>query len=155
MSTIYYDSPVGILKITANHEAILEVSFVQEKAVEDGNIVTTQCKQQLQEYFTGTRKYFDIALETVGTPYQKKVWEALRKIPYGETRSYKEIAIMSGNPLASRAVGMANNRNPIAIIIPCHRVIGSSGKLVGYAGGLDKKIHLLELEKRALVEAQR
>ncbi len=102
--------------------------------------------RQLQEYVTGRRKEFAIPLHQVGTPFQLKVWEELLRIPYGETRTYGEIAARVGNPKGSRAVGMANNRNPIAIVVPCHRVIGKSGSLIGYAGGLDIKQKLLELE---------
>lgn len=100
-------------------------------------------KSQLEEYFQGARKTFDLPLQPAGTPFQKKVWDALCTIPYGETRSYKEIALQIHNPRGCRAVGMANNRNPIMIMIPCHRVIGSNGSLVGYAGGLDIKEWLL------------
>ena len=96
----------------------------------------------------GRRREFQLPLAPKGTEFQQKVWKALLDIPYGETRSYGEIARAIGNPKASRAVGMANNRNPIAIIIPCHRVIGSTGKLVGYGGGLDKKEFLLNLERQ-------
>jgi methylated-DNA-[protein]-cysteine S-methyltransferase len=101
---------------------------------------------QLDEYFSKKRKKFDIPIELDGTDFQKKVWEALQNIPYGETRSYGEIASVTGNSKASRAVGMANNRNPIAIIVPCHRVIGHDGSLTGYAGGLELKQALLDLE---------
>ena len=107
-----------------------------------------EAKKQLEEYFEGKRKVFDLPLKQEGTEFQKKVWEALEKIPYGETRTYKEIAKMVGNEKASRAVGMANNKNNIPIIIPCHRVIGSNGKLVGYALGLDMKQYLLDLESK-------
>ncbi len=107
-----------------------------------------EAKKQLEEYFEGKRKVFDLPLKQEGTEFQKKVWEALEKIPYGETRTYKEIAKMVGNEKASRAVGMANNKNNIPIIIPCHRVIGSNGKLVGYALGLDMKKYLLDLESK-------
>ena len=103
--------------------------------------------QQLEEYLSGKRKVFDLPLKVEGTAFQKKVWKALCSIAYGETRSYKEIAIQIGNEKACRAVGMANNKNPIGILIPCHRVIGTNHKLVGYAGGLDKKEFLLKLEK--------
>ncbi len=99
------------------------------------------------EYFAGGRKDFDLPLCPRGTEFQKKVWSALREIPYGETRAYGEIAAAVGNPKAARAVGMANNRNPISVIVPCHRVIGSDGKLVGYGGGLDIKEFLLDLER--------
>lgn len=102
--------------------------------------------QQLEEYLAGQRQNFDLPLKPQGTPFQQKVWQALLTIPYGQTASYKEIAIKAGSPKGCRAVGMANNKNPIAIIIPCHRVIGSNGNLIGYAGGLDIKQKLLELE---------
>ncbi|MBU3160256.1 methylated-DNA--[protein]-cysteine S-methyltransferase [Clostridium frigoris] len=103
--------------------------------------------RQLQEYFSGKRKVFDLPLAPSGTEFQQKVWHALREIPYGKTNSYKDIAKNIGNIKAARAVGMANNKNPILIFIPCHRVIGSNGKLVGYAGGLDVKEKLLNIEK--------
>ena len=105
-----------------------------------------KAKTELTEYFAGQRKSFDLPLEPKGTAFQQSVWRALCEIPYGETVSYGQIAERIGNKKACRAVGMANNRNPIAIIIPCHRVIGAGGKLTGYAGGLDKKEFLLELE---------
>ena len=101
----------------------------------------------MKHYQERKRKFFDLPLKVEGTAFQKKVWQALCSIPYGETRSYKEIAIQIGNERACRAVGMANNKNPIGILIPCHRVIGTNHKLVGYAGGLDKKEFLLKLEK--------
>lgn len=100
------------------------------------------------EYLKGERTTFALPLDPVGTPFQKRVWEELTKIPYGEVRSYKEIATLCGNPLACRAVGMANNKNPIPIVIPCHRVIGSNGKMVGYAYGLNMKEMLLQLEQK-------
>ncbi|MBK5211404.1 MAG: methylated-DNA--[protein]-cysteine S-methyltransferase [Coriobacteriia bacterium] len=104
---------------------------------------------QLEEYFSGKRTEFDLDLDiTTGTDFQQKVWQALTTIPYGETATYKEIAERIGNPKACRAVGGANNKNPIAIVVPCHRVIGSNGKLIGYAGGLSKKVALLEREQR-------
>ncbi|NLY70869.1 MAG: methylated-DNA--[protein]-cysteine S-methyltransferase [Clostridiales bacterium] len=106
-----------------------------------------EASKQLDEYFMGNRFKFDLPLFLSGTEFQLKVWKALESIPYGETRSYKQIAEAIGNPKACRAVGMANNRNPISIIIPCHRVIGSSGRLVGYGGGLDIKEKLLQLER--------
>jgi len=102
--------------------------------------------KQLDEYFNGKRRVFDLPLVLHGTDFQLKVWEALKTIPYGETRSYGEIAAITKNPKACRAVGMANNRNPIAVIIPCHRVIGKDGSMTGYAGGLELKRRLLEME---------
>lgn len=106
-----------------------------------------RAKQELVEYAEGRRKSFDLPLAAKGTEFQKKVWDALRSIPYGETRTYKQIAEQVGNPKGCRAVGMANNKNPIGIIVPCHRVIGSDGSLTGYAGGVDIKRRLLELEQ--------
>lgn len=143
----YLNSPIGFIKITANNEAINEVIFVENEEEDNPNALTQEVTNQLMEYFEGKRKVFNLPLSPIGTSFQQAVWEALCSIPYGETRSYGEIAKMIGNPKASRAVGMANNRNPISIIIPCHRVIGASGKLVGYGGGIDKKIYLLDLEK--------
>lgn len=143
----YLNSPIGFIKITANNEAINEVIFVENEKEDNPNALTQEVTNQLMEYFEGKRKVFNLPLSPIGTSFQQAVWEALCSIPYGETRSYGEIAKMIGNPKASRAVGMANNRNPISIIIPCHRVIGASGKLVGYGGGIDKKIYLLNLEK--------
>jgi methylated-DNA-[protein]-cysteine S-methyltransferase len=107
-------------------------------------------RTQLAEYFDGRRTTFELALSPKGTQFQTRVWEALRQIPYAATASYGEIAAAIGQPSASRAVGLANNRNPIAIIIPCHRVIGADGRLVGYGGGLDRKRYLLDLEASAL-----
>lgn len=109
-----------------------------------------EAASQLAAYFAGERKAFNLPLRMEGTAFQKAVWNALREIPYGETRSYKEIAQRVGNPNASRAVGMANHRNPIGIIVPCHRVVGADGKLTGYAGGIAAKDYLLQLERRNL-----
>ena len=106
--------------------------------------------RQLSEYLLGERKRFDLPLKPQGTVFQQQVWKALCDIPYGETRSYKQIAEAIGNPKAVRAVGMANNRNPLLIVVPCHRVIGANGKLVGYGAGIDKKEFLLKLEKSLL-----
>lgn len=115
--------------------------------VEEETILIKETAKQLNEYFEGKRKEFDLPLNIEGTPFQIKVWQALQKIPYGQTRSYKEIAEAINSPKAYRAVGMANNRNRIMIVIPCHRVIGSNNNLVGYAGGLKMKEMLLSLEK--------
>jgi len=108
-------------------------------------------RRQLEEYWRGERQEFDVPLAPRGTTFQKHVWEALLAIPYGKTASYSEIAAQVGNPKACRAVGLANGRNPISIIVPCHRVIGADGSLTGYGGGLDRKTVLLDLERRALV----
>jgi methylated-DNA-[protein]-cysteine S-methyltransferase len=111
-----------------------------------------EATRQLEAYFSGKLESFDLKLAPEGTEFQKSVWKALCKIPYGETRTYKDIAASVGKPKAYRAVGLANNRNPIAIIVPCHRVIGSNGKLTGYASGLDVKAFLLKLEENKLKE---
>ncbi|NLU35896.1 MAG: methylated-DNA--[protein]-cysteine S-methyltransferase [Clostridiales bacterium] len=147
----FTDSPVGKVGIIENGHAVTRVFFAAENNSTGINIAETEllkeaCRQ-LQEYFAGNRKKFDLPLAPEGTSFQLKVWKALQSIPYGETRSYKDIAIAVGSPKATRAVGMANNRNPIAIIIPCHRVIGSNGKLVGYGGGMHVKEFLLNLEQ--------
>ncbi len=146
-----YETKMGYIRIGHENGSVIEVKKIHEEIISDfgsRTALTDMVFMQLREYFEGKRKTFDIPYEMHGTEFQKKVWRALCDIPYGETRSYKEIAIAVGNEKASRAVGMANNRNPIGIIVPCHRVIGASGKLVGYAGGLEMKQFLLELEKR-------
>jgi len=145
-----YDSPFGPITLQSDGISLTDLSFglmVQGNYVPSPLDIFKITQQELDEYFSGTRKTFTVPLKTKGTPFQKLVWDALRQIPYGETRSYEDIAIQIGNPKACRAIGMANNRNAIGIIIPCHRVIGKDGSLVGYAGGLDKKIALLELER--------
>lgn len=153
---MYMDSPVGILKLVAHDQALVAVMWDNEdhkrvrlaEPVEDRqHPMLHKVKQQLQEYFAGQRQQFDLPLDFQGTAFQQQVWQALLSIPYGETRSYKEIAVQLGNEKAVRAVGAANGKNPISIIAPCHRVIGSSGALVGFAGGLDKKQILLSLEQ--------
>ena len=147
----YIDSPIGILGLVQEEECLTEVFFGKSESRKDYDYEETpllrETKNQLAEYFDGSRKRFDLPLNPKGTVFQQSVWQALLMIPYGETRSYKEIATIVGNPKASRAVGMANNRNPISIIVPCHRVIGSGGKLVGYGGGLPIKEQLLRLEQ--------
>lgn len=144
----YYKSAVGVLEIMANETAITRITYVEEIKEDHLNDVIQECSRQLDEYFGGTRTTFHIPIMPCGTSFQLRVWEALQSIPYGTTCSYKDIAIQIGNEKACRAVGMANNKNPIPIIIPCHRVIGKSGKLVGYAGGLDTKAYLLRHEER-------
>ena len=142
-----YNSPIGELYITADEYSLLSVSFSsKENEISDENNIIKTAKKQLDEYFSRRRKVFDLPINPIGTEFQKKVWAELIKIPYGKTRTYKEIALSIGSPKAVRAVGSANNKNPIAIIIPCHRVIGSNGKLTGYSGGLDKKQKLLNIE---------
>ena len=144
----YYESPIGKIKIEAEGESIIGVSFSMESSEWDENEAVIQCKNQLQEYFEGKRKEFDLNIKFIkGTEFQISVWKALSNISYGEKITYKSIAEKINNPKAVRAVGGANNKNPIAIIIPCHRVVGSNGKMVGYAGGIDKKEYLLKLEE--------
>ncbi|MFT4106134.1 MAG: methylated-DNA--[protein]-cysteine S-methyltransferase [Lacrimispora sp.] len=144
------ETDIGTLTIVCSEEELLAVDFGASEPL-DGvrrhTELTERTVGQLKEYFLGKRQEFDLPLKPAGTEFQRKVWEALRAIPYGQTRTYGEIAASIGNPKACRAVGMANNRNPIPIIIPCHRVIGAGGSLVGYGGGLDKKVKLLELEQ--------
>lgn len=143
-----FNSPLGIIEIVANEEFLifLHLTTATKKDI-NSNSITELCKLQLKEYFMDKRKEFTIPLEFKGTEFQKLVWTELTKIPYGETVSYKDIAIAVGNPKASRAVGGAVNKNPIFIIAPCHRVIGKNGTLVGFASGLDNKTYLLNLEK--------
>jgi len=147
----FYNYPIGIVGIAEEDGAISRVFFCEEKSLEGFEVIETQLIKkaagQLREYFDGKRKEFDLPLALHGTDFMVSVWQALMTIPIGETRSYKEVAAMISKPSACRAVGMANNRNPIAIIIPCHRVIGQNGDLVGYGGGLPTKQFLLELEK--------
>lgn len=149
-SGYYYDTKIGRIGLVENGEAITYLSFgdfdIKDLAIKETSLLKRASKQ-LFEYLDGQRREFDLPLEAHGTDFQMKVWKALQEIPYGETRTYKDIAIRVGNEKACRAVGLANNRNPISIFIPCHRVIGSNGKLVGYGGGLDIKEKLLNLER--------
>lgn len=142
------ETPVGTLWIEEADGAVSCVTSRPLSGPEGNAPVLEQAKKELTEYFAGTRKTFSVPLNPRGTDFQRAVWAALREIPYGETRSYGQIAAQVGNPKAGRAVGMANNRNPIAIIVPCHRVIGANGSLTGYAGGLNVKEELLALERR-------
>ena len=144
-------SPVGEIVIIEDKGKIVEIDIAKNNKLdnieEKDTELLLQTEKQLKEYFEGKRFDFEIPLNPIGTEFMQSVWKALEQIPYGETRTYKEIADAVGNPKASRAVGMANHRNPIPIIIPCHRVIGSYNNLVGYGLGLDMKQYLLELEK--------
>ena len=149
------ESPVGVLRLVSDGQALTSLMFDPPAAPvgerDDENPVLVEARAQLEAYFAGDRKDFDLPLAATGTPFQQRVWAALREIGYGETCSYGEIARRLGLPPgASRAVGAANGRNPIAIVVPCHRVIGSSGKLTGYAGGLERKERLLSLEQSVL-----
>lgn len=144
-----YQTVIGDLWIAEEDGAITNISFQkpEETMEEEETLILQEANKQLTEYFTKTRKVFDLPINPTGTPFQRMAWDSLLKIPYGETRTYKQQAELAGNPKAIRAVGMANNQNPIMIVIPCHRVLGSDGSLTGYAAGLDIKRFLLNLEK--------
>jgi methylated-DNA-[protein]-cysteine S-methyltransferase len=147
-----YDSPVGVIEITGSEEAVYSILFSEkEKAALKINADTPEilkdCMKQLDDYFKGKRQEFTIPYCMEGTDFQKKVWTALTEIPFAETGSYKDIAVSIGNEKAVRAVGMTNGKNKLSIIVPCHRIIGSNGKLTGYAGGLWRKEWLLQHEK--------
>lgn len=167
-STLSIPSPLGDLIAVANETHLLLLEFADSKGLEknvsviarshgdvaiqsEKNRILLQTQKELREYFSWTRRSFSLPLVPAGTEFQKKAWEALSRIPYGETRSYKEEAILAWNPKAVRAIGGANNKNPIVIIIPCHRVIGKNGKLVGYGGGIERKIWLLEHESKTWI----
>ncbi|MBU1202473.1 methylated-DNA--[protein]-cysteine S-methyltransferase [Patescibacteria group bacterium] len=142
----YLDSPVGVLEIVSDKQNILAINFVKKIGQNSDNTLGTKCVVQLNQYFKSKRKKFDLPIKLAGTNWQNKVWLALSKIPYGSVISYSDLAKMVGNPLASRAIGQAVNKNKIPIIIPCHRVVGATGRLVGYAGGLKNKKYLISLE---------
>ena len=144
---VYQESPIGLLQIHGEDEYITAIYFVEEAKEEVSTSPTVQqCAVQLEEYFAGKRKEFDLLLKPEGTGFQNKVWTQLQHIPFGETISYLTLAKQLGDPKCIRAAGSANGKNPISIIIPCHRVIGSNGKLVGYAGALWRKKWLLNHE---------
>jgi methylated-DNA-[protein]-cysteine S-methyltransferase len=148
------DSPYDPLTLVADDDGVLCGLYVvgqrhrppQESFGERDDTLFGEATEQLNAYFEGELKEFTVQLRLIGTPFQRSVWDQLRRIPYGETRSYGELAEALGNTGASRAVGLANGKNPIGIIVPCHRVIGASGSLTGYGGGLDRKRRLLDLE---------
>ena len=150
----YIETRIGCLGIAEENQFLTHLFFHHKKspsgAVEKGTPFLRDVAKQLKEYLGGKRKRFDLPLKFFGTDFQRSVWNALLTIPYGETRSYGEVAKQIGNPKACRAVGMANHWNPIAIIIPCHRVIGADGSLTGFGGGLTLKQQLLDIETSAL-----
>lgn len=151
----YIKSPIGNLLINEENGYIIEIDFLEDSAVNNfeytyDNHVIEICKSQLVEYFDGTRKVFSIPFKYETTEFRKRCYDALIQVPYGEVASYKDIAIKIGNEKACRAVGLANNKNNLPIIVPCHRIIGSNQKMVGYAGGIWRKEWLLEFEKRNL-----
>ena len=147
-ATTIIDSSVGELTLTSDGAALTALHFGVSGPATGPDDVTSAAAEQLAAYFAGDRREFDLPLRPAGTAFQHAVWDALRHIPYGETIGYGELAQRLGRPRAARAVGLANGTNPIAIVVPCHRVIGASGKLTGYGGGLERKRTLLELEAR-------
>jgi methylated-DNA-[protein]-cysteine S-methyltransferase len=148
LSKGYYGSPVGVLEITTNEEGVVSLYFVDKMQKPSGKVeIVKECIAQLEEYFAGKRRIFTLPLSMQGSDFQKKVWKELTHIPFGKTVSYLYVAMELGDKNSTRAVGSANGQNPVSIIVPCHRVIGTSGKLVGYGGGLDKKRWLLEFER--------
>jgi methylated-DNA-[protein]-cysteine S-methyltransferase len=155
-TSLFYDSPLGILEIAGTERGVEAVNFIEGRpsaGAANSNHAPAplvECGRQLDEYFRGRRTEFDLPLELTGTAFQKEVWRRLRLVPYGETTSYGAIAQAMKRPKAARAVGGANHRNPVSIIIPCHRVVGSGGSLVGYGGGLWRKERLLDHERSVL-----
>ena len=146
MPCLFYDSPIGPMTLVQEGEVLARLDFDVPSQPEETTPLLLEACRQLREYFAGERKAFALPLAPAGTEFQKKVWAALREIPWGETCSYGDIARAIWKPTASRAVGMANGRNPLPIFIPCHRVIGTNGFITGYSGGLEKKRFLLLLE---------
>ncbi len=145
----WIDSPIGVLRLKEEDGALTELLFGRQggKWEQGASPLLLQAEEELREYFEGKRREFTLPLSPKGTEFQRRVWNALLTIPYGETRSYEEIAVLAGSPKAFRAVGSANHNNPISILIPCHRVIGKNGSLTGYGGGMEAKRFLLELEQ--------
>ena len=148
MARMIFDTPLGWMRVTAHDGFITDLRFVEDTGgdTEQPDSLCQAAREQLAEYFAGRRREFHLPLRTAGTAFQKAVWEAVARIPYGQTCSYRDIANQIGRPEASRAVGAAVGKNPIWLIIPCHRIIGSNGALTGYAGGLWRKEKLLALE---------
>ena len=144
------ESPLGRIVLSSNETHLKSVNFSDVPVDENDNLpgILIDTRQQLKEYFSGTRMQFDLALDPDGTTFQQRVWHQLLQVPFGKTKSYRDLALELGSILNTRAVGTANGRNPIAIIVPCHRIIGSDGKMVGYAGGLERKRWLLLHEQQ-------
>lgn len=147
-----YESPIGVIEIVGNDEGIYSIMFSEQEKIannlrDDTPKVVKDCFDQLEQYFKGIRHEFELPFVLEGTAFQKTVWTALTTIPFAQTGSYKDIAVLIGNEKAVRAVGSANGKNKLSIVIPCHRIVGSNGKLTGYAGGLWRKEWLLQHEK--------
>jgi methylated-DNA-[protein]-cysteine S-methyltransferase len=153
----FVSSPVGALRLVAGGDALIRLAFAGDVAPSERvpHPVLDRMERELAEYFEGTRTVFEVPLAPKGTPFQLAVWKALDAIPFGELRSYKDVAVAIGRPTACRAVGAANGQNPIAIVLPCHRVIGSSGDLTGYGGGMPRKKWLLAHESKGEAAGQR
>lgn len=152
MPDIFCQTPVGVVCITEEEGAIIRLAFVDKAvspSVDAGTPLLAEAARQLEAYFAGALREFSLPFRPAGTAFQREVWFALAEIPYGETRSYAEIARAIGRDKACRAVGQANHNNPLPIFLPCHRVIGTNGKLTGYAGGLERKKILLDLEQNS------
>jgi len=154
LCTTHVDTPIGRIVIEGDEEAVTGLYFPNHKGwtasedrVRPSDEAFRGVRSQLEEYFAGERQVFDVPLRFAGTPFQEQVWRALREIPYGRTITYSELARRVGRPSASRAVGAANGRNPLSILVPCHRVVGAEGRLTGYAGGLERKRWLLDWER--------
>ena len=149
-NVLYMDSKLGVIELVAQGNAIVSIGIVSEHGQNrvNGQFIG-DCATQLEEYFAGSRRCFDFPLKLRGTDFQKSVWRALLEIPYGETRSYKDICLLLGREKAARAVGNAAGKNPVLVVVPCHRVISSDGGLGGFSAGLDLKKHLLALESEA------
>lgn len=158
-NTFIYDTRIGKIGIVDNGDSITEIYFVDaldtRKVIIKETPLIKEAAKQLKEYFEGKRQAFYLPLSPKGTTFQKNVWKVLETIPYGKTWSYKQVAEKVNSPKAYRAVGMANNKNPISIVIPCHRVIGANGKLVGYGGGLEIKEYLLNMEKNRSIRGRK
>jgi methylated-DNA-[protein]-cysteine S-methyltransferase len=143
----YYNSPIGLIEISGTNEGITSLFFVEERRSNvTSNVVCAEGVRQLSEYFEGSRQEFDLPLQLSGTEFQRQVWTELTVVPFGQTVSYGDLARSIGKPSAVRAVGAANGQNPVSIVVPCHRVIGSDGGLTGYGGGLERKQWLLKHE---------
>lgn len=147
----FLESPIGVLRILSNGDGITEIKFMEFDGPEDPDVHTESAKTQLREYFEENRSVFQLDLQPQGTDFEQRVWKQLLEIPQGSTTSYGKIAKKLGDEKASQAVGKANGKNPIAIVIPCHRVIGADNKLTGYAGGLERKEWLLKHEGSLLI----
>jgi methylated-DNA-[protein]-cysteine S-methyltransferase len=151
----YINTQLGLMECKASDKGLIHVIFCgNETSKAKPNLITTECLQQLSEYFSGGRTTFDLPLDPNGTTFQKQVWTCLSTIEFGQTVSYGDIAHMVGKPKAAQAVGGANGRNPLTIVVPCHRVVGATGTLTGYAGGIERKLWLLRHEGIAIAETE-